>query len=350
MTRISEIHGPGIPVNEFADRGREIGKAEYVPYLSQTKGQMELTLLKQRADMLAAWFGNDAPQYAEAAKMLSNALHAGVTGYKFIGQIADELQGVAAAIEKAKYQTAPASRALFVQSAKVGQIIPIEERRKACQAQAKSPIEIAKCNQAFEIEKILNDGLKNSGHHMLYKSLPKAYEYPQDVRTKRIFHLTGIDGLANAGNLDADLMQTWVENGIMMVNGQNGIGPIGSVISSLYLAPQPTVEVQKFLQWAGPSATKWTQGGINGIGLGVEAIVTALIGILKWVVNFAKKLLEFLRSAKAFAMSEARGFGTKAFNAGQDDWILTQSNQPTGDNETLIYLGLAALAAYALTE
>lgn len=351
MTRISEIHGPGIPADEFADRGREIGKAEYVPYLSYTKGEMQLALMKQRADLLAQWYGSDAPQYAEAAKMLANALHAGLHGgYNFMGAVPDELQSVAAAIVKAKTRTAPASGSLFVKPSKIGQIIPLEDRRKACLSQAKNPGAIAICNKAFEIEKILNDGLKNSGHHMLYKSLPKAYEYPQDVRTKRIFHNTGIDGLANAGSIDADLMTGWVENGIMLVNAQNSIGPMSSVISSLYLAKDPDAEVQKFLTWAGQSATKWTQGGINGIGIAVEAIVATLLGILKWVINAAKKLLEFLRSAKAFAMSEARGFGTKAFNADKEDWILSQSNPVTTDDSTLIYLALAALGAYAIME
>lgn len=352
MTRISEVHGlKNIPANEFAGRGAEIKKPAYVPYLSLTKGQMELSLLKQRADILAQFYGKDRPQYAEASKMIANALHVGLHGYKFMGAIPDVLQGVAAAIEKAKWQTAPASRSLFAPPAKIGQIIPIEERRKACwEAAGNDMFKRNKCNQAFEIEKILNDGLEKSGHHMLYKSLPGAYSYPQDVRTKKIFHNTGVDGLANAGNIDADLMTAWVENGIMLVNAQNGIGPIGSVISSLHLAQDPGAELKSFLTWAGPSASKWTQGGINGIGITIDAVVAALLGILKWVINMAKKLLEFLRSAKAFAMSEARGFGTKAFNAGQDDWILRQSNPQTTGANPLLYLLLGGAALLLLKE
>jgi hypothetical protein len=343
MTQISTIHG--IPFNEYSDRGANVAAKAFFPYLSMTAGQLELSLLRQRAQIYRQ-FAPDMPVYSQAINMIDQALKNGTDGVNYIGAIPNDLQPLAATITNAVRRTQPASRA--GNYAKIG-VIPLAERYKACLDAAKTSFEKLKCGENFNIEKILNDGIERSGHHLLYKSLPREYAVPSDVSTKRILHQTGVEGMALVGELPTDLMYLWVENGVILKNVQNKIGPLGSATSSLYLAPDPQQAVDAFKGWqSGQSSAKRDKikaGGIGGIAIDpiTAGVIIAVVGAL----TAAFDMLKEMRKQKAYAMIQAQGFGTQAFSANTGDW---QGSPVDNNNNNLLLLGGAAAALYFLSD
>lgn len=376
MTKISYI--AGIPSNEYADRGKEVKDNSFVPYLSLTKGEMLLALAAQRANILAEWYGSDAPQYRRAAQMFEDALNMGVSnGIKFIGSIPDELQPVAAVISRAARQTQPASKALFFRPDGIGKgigqtVLPYQERYDACRDKVDQQFPLlpntpankayndvitpkrisafAACKRAFDIERILNGGIENSSHHVVYKDMPSGVVLPTEVIVKRTFHRTGVEGMALVGDIDAQLMYGWVENGIIGKNAQVGAGPLSSVKTSAYLAPDPQAAFEA-IQKKRPGADKWST--VNGVGVVdpvTGAIVIKIVGAITGALTAAAALLAALRSQKAYAMSEARGFGTDAFSASQNDWLLSQNNPPGTSPGSVnpLLVGAGLVGAYLL--
>lgn len=372
MTRISTIHG--IPFNEYADRSANVAAKDYFPYLSMSKGEMELALLRQRAQMYAGFYP-EFPVYRQAVAMLDKALKDGDTGVNYIGAVPDDLQGLAATIQTAAKKRQPASRAGT--AARVGSVIPLAARFDACvvarsqqrgllteepdpstydylvweqQAGARSQI-FQECKQVMDVEKILNDGLEKFGHHLLYKSFPRNYATPPDVGTKRILHQTGIEGVANVGQMDPELVYMWVENAIMLKNTQIKIGPWNSAYTSVYLAPDPEQALNEYKKWLfgqPVQVREKLQAGIGKIGdpVTVSAIIFAIIGAMKVAFEWLKEI----QRTKQLAMVEARGFGTQAFSANQSDW---QGSPTTGGalgNDNLLLIGGAAAALYFLSD
>ena len=323
MTRISEIHGfRGIGRDEFKDRGREVSPISYVPYLSLTEGEMKLQLAAQRAKVMAQFYGSDAPEYQAAYNLLENALTQGIHGgVRFVGAIPDVLQNTARLISKAQNERSPASKSLFARTnpiSGIGAIIPAEQRRQDCLKLAKNnPAKVILCNKAFKIEEIINKHLEPGAHHLIYKNLPNSGPLPTDVAIKRQGHRLGVEGMAQVGKInDYGLMYQWLETGILARNAAGGVGPLGSVKASFYLSPTPEKYISEF--------------GVNGIG---SLIGAALIGLVLTAISTASKWLTDLQKVDIGALVEARGFGTPAFSANENDWL---SPEESSDNTMLL--------------
>jgi len=370
MTRISTIHGLP-PYDEWADRSANVAAKDYFPYLSMTRGQLELSLLRQRAQMYAGFYPEYAT-YTKAVAMLDRALKDGDTGVNYIGAVPDELQGLAATITRAAAQRQPASRAGMLTAPRMGEIIPVQQRYETCiqrslsekgllttqphpsdtlktsvwntQKGARESI-IAKCRKLFEVEKILNSGIEKSGHHMLYKTVPNGYAVPGDVRTKRILHRTGVEGMAVVGEIDAALMYMWVENGIMLKNTEAQIGPMNSTYSSLYLSPDPQKSLDLFKKWMNgqpiSAQEKWNAGKVAGIGV-IDPITAKIILAIAGALVAAFGFLKSLREQKDYAMVQAQGFATDAYSASEGDW-LGQSSTGGLDNGMLLAIAAGGL-------
>ncbi len=324
-TAIHEIHD--IPSNEFTSRGFESRAVmQYIPYLSMTQGEMRLALLAEQARIYAKAFP-ELKQYATAATMLTNALNAGVSrGVSFVGRLDGPLlQKVAREITTASRQQRPASREGFMARKSIATgigVIPVQDRLKAClDAGGLSPSNVIKCTSAAKIEQILNDGIIKSGHHMLYKNLKSSDNLPSDVNTKKIFQQSGVEGMALVGSLNVPLMYEWVETAILNKNVQGNVGPYSSRDTSFLLGNREHI------------------GEPITIGLITTLIVSAL--------GAAAALLKELRATKAYAMSEAKGFGTASISANQEDWL---NGGDGSSNNTLILAGAAALGIYFLTD
>lgn len=348
MTRISTIHGIG--QDEYAGRGAMVTQQPYIPYLSLTKGEMELYLAAQQARILAQWYGSDAPQYGEALTMIDNALHAGVhRGINWVGAVPDYLQNVARMIRQAERQNQPASRALFYRPGGamngIGQIIPIDQRKAECIKQANKLKNandlikaIKKCDQQFAIEKIFNDRIEGTGHHMLYHGIGQDNKMPETVKTKLLLQLSGVQGMAVAGSIDNSLMRGWVETGILSKNAQIGAGPIGSIRASVELSPDPALYLQRFTS---AKSSKTRGDVINGIGAG--PLAPLIIGAITAALKVAANLIDLLRQKQATIA--AQGFGTEAFSGRPSDW---DSQEVAGGISTTTLILLAAGAGMLL--
>lgn len=353
MTRISTIHGIG--ADEYEGRAAMVTREPYVPYLSLTKGEMELYLAAQRARIMAQWYGNDAPQYGEALKMIDNALHEGVHGgIKWIGAVPDYLQSVAQMIRQAERQSQPASRALFFRPGGVmngiGQtIIPYADREQACLKLAKTPAQHLACAKQYDIEKVINDKMTPMAHHMVYKSLPANYALPTEVIVHRGYHRLGVEGISNVGKItDYALMYNWVETAILIKNASGGAGPIGSMQTSFYLAPDPDAAWAAFNTGKTYTKSQKTSGDIHGPHIGIAPLVlAAIVTIISGAIGAAFNFLTEVRKTEILAMSEARGFGTPEFSANQKQWLLGPKNPAATDGTGLDSTTLLLLAAGA---
>lgn len=327
MTTISEIHG-SVPHNEFVDRGRlgSIVGSNYIPYLSMTKGEVRLALLEEQLKIYAAAFP-EMKEYRTAATMISNALNSGVSrGVSFVGNLhAQLLQDVAREISRASRQQRPASKNGLLGRGSIGSgihSIPVQDRLSACLLSSGGDrFEMQKCEYAARIEGILNDGVIKSGHHMLYKNLKASDNLPSEVSTKKIFQQSGVEGMALVGKLDPSLMYDWVETAILKKNVSGDVGPYSSRHTSFIL------------------------GRRAGIGEPASIVILAIAKLIAVALSAAATLLIALRKESAYAMAEARGFGTDSISSKEGDWL---GGGGTG-NDTLLLIGAAA-GIYFLTQ
>lgn len=355
MTQISYIHA--IPQDENMDRGAAMKQVrrEYIPYLSLTEGEMQLELFRQRMQMFSSYYP-DVPEYRRAVDMLSNVLRTGVhRGVSFVGAIPDELQEVAKVIANATRKTRPATGTLYGRediTSSIGAIVPLSEseaRLDACMR--KYPVgplgqkDRQQCRINFEVERLYNDYLERIGHHTIYNRIDPLFpDIPVRVDVKRILHDAGIEGMANAGNLQKNIVSDWVENGVLAKNAVIGAGLIDSISTSFYLAPDPEEQLSKYLAFQ----QKQKKGKIGAIDPATVAIIIgAIVSVLAAVTDFIVKL----RQVKAFALSEARGFGTSAYSAAVSDWPVDPNNPTTGEqNKKTFTLIAAAAGAYFLLD
>lgn len=333
-TAIYSIHGQ-VPRDEYPDRGQLVPRHDlgYIPYLSLTQGEMRLMLLREQARIYAAAFP-DLPQYRQAVSMLGNALNAGVSrGVSFVGALdGDVLQQVAREINKAVKNQRPASRAGFMGRESIGTgigDIPVSDRLAECLKKANSPTERAKCFSSAKIEEILNGGITKSGHHLLYKNLGPGDNLPTEVVVKKNNHQLGVEGMAVVGSIsDAKLMYQWVETAILNRNA-----------SAQYVGPYSSRQASFML------------GGKEGIGVIGVATITAITTLVSAALGGALALLKELRSQKAYAMIEAKGFATDANSAKTEDWPGdVPAGEESGTGNGLLLLGAAAAGLLLLSK
>ena len=328
-TGIYEIHG-NVPKNEFADRGKEIGvSSNYIPYLSLTKGEMRLALLAEQARMFSKAFP-EYKEYRQALTMLDNALNAGVSrGVSFVGTLNGEvLQRVAKEIATASRQQSPASHAGIFGRSSIGTgignfTVDTATRLFECLKKAGSSAQKQHhCYVNHSIEKILNDRITDSSHHILYKDMRESDGVNGTIITKALFHRLGVEGVALVSELDKSMVNDWVENSVMKKNAEKNAGPIGSKDSTKILWDTKTAKI----------------GIIDPVTASI--ITTCIVA----AIGAAAKMLTDMRAQKAYAMSEVKGFGTASFGPEDSDF----SGSGSGSSNNLLLLGGAAMAAYLL--
>jgi len=391
MTKISYIAGiDQAPPDERKDRGAYVGQAsEYIPYTMMTKGELQLTFIRDQAQVFAEYYP-DQPRHAEAVRMLDNALRSGVSGrHAFVGVIPDSLMDVARQIQKASRATQPAAgafigRTSLLHGIGVGEDQIIKYTEQDCMAYAtreankfygkswstqrwielnpilnKAKVQrfkslVLQCQTDKEIEKLLNDKMVGSAHHMLYKNLEPTYSplIGSQVLTKRTLHLAGIGGLHNASGVSESQMSSWVETGILRKNAAAGVGTYSSVASSMLLSPGGEADVAKYVAWA-TNKKKAKMMGPDAVGAVPLAV---LIPVILAALKVASELLAGINAKKAAAMASANGFGSSAYLAEQSDFLTRGSGTTDGatpgntsTNDMWPWLAVAA-GAYLLLD
>ena len=389
MTNISYIHGiKNIPLNEFKDRGNEVinVKKAYIPYLQVTEGEANLLLLKEQLKVYAAFY----PEYKDIKKgisMVDNAIQSGVhNGIGFVGVVPDSLQKIAQLIRIAVNQENPASKYSFnTRNLNTGinedvvNITTIDEEWK-CQRAAvitlnrkyygnnvanwlpnevwfkfpKCDFDAQKCAEVQEeldkckfnifLEKLLNDKIEDSSHHVLYKSVSGAYSgiSGTNMAFKRILHISGVEAIANLAGVNKSLVSNWTEIGISRKNAERGAGPLGSIESGFYVAAdgndQPYLKYQKWV-------TDNTH--IRGIGAINPEVLKAILGAVVAALSAAAIIVSSINQKKAGALASAQGFGTNAYTPEVTD-LFTQ--QQSGSNDNWMMYVAAAAGAYFLLD
>ncbi len=364
MTEISYVHS--IPQNEFADRGAaaQLAKPGYVPYLSLTEGEMNLELIRQRYSLLSRFYP-EVPEYARAVQMidtvLGNGLHRGVS---FVGSVPDVLQGVAQIIANSVHFNRPAAGALLGRQnalSGIGQVsIDAEARYQDCLKNIKinpgAPGDVyvraqRYCQERFSIEKIVNGSVVPISHHIIYQRLNDSYpDIPSRVYSKMIGHQAGIEGLSNVTTVQKSLVSLWVDNATIEKNVQINAGPLDGIETSFALSKNSDSELSKYVNYIDSIRIDRPNATIKGMD---PVVVQAIVQAIGQAVTAALAFINALKQQELAkqAMSEARGFGTDAFSASQNDWIGGPNNPTTGEqNNKLITYAALGLGAYFLLD
>ena len=363
MTQISYVHA--IPQNEFADRGAAatgLAKPGYIPYLSLTEGEMNLELHRQRYSLLSRFYP-EVQEYAQAVKMIDAALGAGLhRGVNFIGVIPDALQRVAAVIDNAALFSRPAAGVLLGRKnvlAGIGQVeIDAQARYQDCLNNIKvdpgAPGDVyiraqRYCQERFNIEKIVNGSVVPISHHIIYQRLNDSYpDIPSRVYSKMIGHQAGIEGLSNVTEVQKSLVSLWVDNATIEKNIQINAGPLDGVETSFALSKNQDVDLAKYQAFM--IKLQKDRPGVQGMD---PVVVQAIVQAIGQAVTAALAFINALKQQELAkqAMAEARGFGTDAFSASQNDWIGGPDNPTTGEqNNKLITYAALGLGAYFLLD
>jgi hypothetical protein len=380
MTRISYISG--IPANEYPHRAANLQPRAYIPYTSMTLGEMRLALLREQARLYASVYP-EVTTYRDAATMLTNALGGGISrGVNFIGAIPDDLQGVARAIATAAKQTNPVAgrfygaRTSLAEGVHIGAdpIVPVLYRDYDCNLKAtewannfygknhdsgwyKTQAKFAdkgkyvrwlgylnECETKQYIEKLLNEKLESSSHHVLYKGVPENFEpmIGTQANTKRLLQLSGVAALANVGSVSTDIMKGWTELGIQRTNVTYQLPPVNSFVTSAYLMPDP----EKWIAEA-TAVSNHGRGDVHvGVILATLAAITALVTAISAALGNAAKFRKDSEEKQANAFATAQGFGTEVLKSDKGDFLTKGENSGISNNTLL--LGGAAVAAYLL--
>lgn len=381
MTQISYVHGLGqIPQNEWADRGREVQPANFLPYNSMTVGETFLALQRDRLKMLSRYYP-ESKELKQGVAMLDNALNAGISrGVSFIGAIPNELQDLARIIYQASRNTQPAVRGGIMGRSSIyngiGEVVDLgsfSQRLKVCVARkganpnapepkpnssrkviedfSKRKTAEAECKLRLEFEDLLNKSVTGMGHHMLYKSIDRSFQPINGSRvdTKRLLQVAGVEGCAKLAEFsDTAIMYEWLENGVLAKNIAGGVGPANSVKSSFALAPDPDAMWAEYIKNS-PSRAKWEKMNPGISGIGVLPLLTLLAPIILAAIKLTSDFLQAAREKNSLALASANGFGTAAYQSEQSDWVLPPTTGGgIGIDQNTLLIGGAAVAAYFL--
>lgn len=398
--------GRSVPAGEAPQRAGQVKPADFIEYTALSQGEMQLALLREKARIYRDFYGD--AHYQRALDMVENALYRGVHGgVAFLGYIPTELQPVARAISQAVRRTAPASRGSLLAirpgglraGVRIGDpIIPLSN--DDCEAVATALAnkrfgkdkgagwykgilsepamrrywkqEQANCENRKEVQRILNAGMEKSGHHLLYGYLPNANSLPQLVSQKIQNQLIAQEDLARVAEVPVDLVQRWLDVGIMRNNAQvAGTEPWNQSESNLWLTMLPEAGRTELAavfnsksKWSNPLSVavrgqqfaailkKYSQPAV-GVGDPVTiAAVTALVGAISKLVADSAKFAAELKGKRSDALAAANGFGSNAFGPQAGDYDQGAGNNggkdEPSDNSDMLLLGGAAVAAYML--
>lgn len=383
MTRIDYIHGIA-QAGEMAQRGLEVGAQPFLPYTAMSRGEMRVALAAERATIYAQAYP-ELREYQQAATMLNNALYNSLHGgspLARLGAIHDPvLQSAARIIANATRQTKPASTAYIGRTSLAHGIVPhfgigafteldctiyardMSNRKHGKNESSgwwKNPIRKkeyketyknfeAECAVINAVQKVVNERIESSAHHVTYKSILAKFPGLGGTRldNKRLDHVAAIEGLANVAFVsDKKLIDEWTENGILRYNSQGGVGPLDSQTTGMAVGTTVANVTDAALQAAYDQFRK--KAGISFDPVTVTAVVTLVAAIGK-ALKDASEFQKALNEKKGAAAQVAKGYGTTAFSAEEGDWSGSGPGPlNTGGNSDLLLYGGMALGAYLL--
>lgn len=400
MTNISYLSGlKGVPGDEYRQRGALVKTApSYIPYLAMTKGEFNLALTLESLKIDQSFYP-ESRDISRAVSMLENSLYGGISrGVNFIGVIPDNLQSITRLISTASRQTAPASKGSIIMrdtpGIRIGDpIIPVKWSALDCKEYVydifkaeyydklrnipkvlrlpypakniahkllfNNPVKKVReryqelylgCQYKQAVENILNENLERGSLHMLYHLMSTSFEPSIGTlaQTKRLFHRAGVSDIAKTADIDGDQMTKWVSLGQKRSAVSGGIDPVIAIspVMSALLAPGGEVWAEKVL-----ADIKVRSGAsVNSITV---AAITTLITVIGGALTAAANLANSFNKSKIQTLQNAQGFGTDAFQPEKNDFLKPKGDTPLptpkGNDNNLLLIGGAAVAAYILT-
>jgi len=356
MTKLTYIHGlPGagyVPVNEFADRARNVPRKSYINFSTLTAGELKLALALEQADMLASFYPENR-EFGQIAETLRNALYIGVhgpSGEKYVSSTPNEY--ARQIIRIARNQRGPAAKYITDRENTLqgpdnpilknplqecgrppGKILGVFNNKKQQEWET--------CMDQIGYQNLLNQKLEPSAHHILYNFEKNPNSAPNSVAAKKVLHATAIYKWAEITGISSDNIALWVRNGVMRGNTKQGLEP---------MQPEASIDLMRNVIPA-----KYE----SGVGVIDPATITLLIKLLGAIVAAVGATATMLKSLKAKDQlrfqSSLSDMGLPPFGPEENDWITdgqgrTAQQQGILSSNILIPAAGAAAAYFIFTQ
>lgn len=315
MTKISYIHGIGIPQDEWVDRSANVPEKSFIDYANMTDGQLRLALIREQLGILAGYYPEDK-QWLKGYNQLSDYLSSGVSGQK-IGEkyLIPFLKNE---ISRAKWMTQKASSVN-------GLLVPMEDCNRY-ENMFEDPYgnitrniqepEYTNCLRDNRYKKLLNEHLEETSHHVLYRFVENPNLEPNVVATKSVSHKLAIQKLCQITGLSESNMTTWIRTGILRTNSKHG-APV--------MQPEKTIETMRI-------GIPYQEAERVGEPISVTLIALAkVLGAITAAIAAAKALLGGMEPTDRQKMESASNyFGLNEFGPGESDYENWGNNSGNG--------------------
>lgn len=327
MTKLTYIHGlPGVgyaPVNEFADRARNVPRKSYINFSTLTAGELKLALAMEQADMLASFYP-EKREFGQIAETLRNALYMGVhgpSGDKYVSSTPNEY--ARQIIRIARNQRGPAAKYITDRESTLhGPDNPIlKNPLQECGREPgkilgvfnnKKQKEWETCMDQIGYQNLLNQKLESSAHHILYNFEKNPNSAPNSVAAKKVLHATAIYKWAEITGISADNIALWARNGVMRSNTKQGLDP---------MQPEESIELMR-------NAIPYKYE--SGVGCGPPCVValSKLILAIVAAIGATTSLLASLKAKDQLRFqSSLSDMGLPPFGPEESDWITDGQGQ-----------------------
>lgn len=382
-TKISRISGApayigqasDIPMNEWADRGKEVPRARKIDYSGITDGELTALLMLEQLNIYKG-FNQDVKrkELEQAYNLVENAFRHGLQNFSrsnLTGNFDPLASQVIKTLLKAKNKKKPAG-AQLVSSSKSDSIGSLLIPKVDCNKFRDELMRWTRLEQTYllpgsgvpagmtygdvagkvsearrEYEKclsqnsdidILNEHLEGSAHHLLYIYAQNSGS-PAAVVTKRVLHSGAVGGISDATKLSYENLKLWMRNGVLRRNAQGGAG---------LLTPEQTIS----------AISQAESKGISDFGA-TAAIIVAVIAIVKGAADVVISILDKIeRDKRNRIIASAQGIGTPQFGPEVSDWSGYNRQNLGGNNggdglfsgNTPLLIGGGLLALGALSK
>jgi hypothetical protein len=321
MTKLSYIHGlPSagyVPINEFADRARQVPQRSFINFSTLTEGELKLALALEQSELLASFYPENK-EFRKISETLKNALYLGVhgpSGEKYAGVENTYARRI---IQLARTQRGPAAKLITDRENTLqGPDEPL--RKNALQECGRPPGKILgvfntkkqkeweKCMDQIGYQNLLNQKLESSAHHILYNFEKNPNSAPNSVAAKKVLHATAIYKWAEITGISADNIALWVRNGVMRGNTKQGLEP---------LQPEASIDLMRN---AIPAKYESGVGAIDPVTLGL--LIKLFVAITGAIGATATLLASLKAKDQLRFQSSLSDMGLPPFGPEEGDWI-----------------------------
>jgi len=348
MTRVSYIHATPekVPKNEWAQRAAEYTGQLLVPFNELTEGETLLWMAYNRLRMFADYYRESRTEYLQAAAIvqdiLANGLHTGADAlaYNLPSGLRDWLGNL---VQASKNQVRPAMGRFSTRphvGAKIGNIIPLPD----CFDTKLNFQDKLKCAQDYEWVVALNEQVVKTSHHFLYnwrKPEHTAGLKPESaavIAAKGVLHATGVTAVANISEFNRDVMQNYMETGMMERNLKAGIPPLNGSQGIFQLREGSGIDIAEY---APP-----------GSGIGAFAAIIPFIKVIVEAIVAIAGLVGIIASLKKVDIKtgQLRALGSLEFSPNGTDFDTTNQADTGLNNNTLLLLALGGGLLYFGTQ